>query len=41
MDTISQTTFSDYFVNETFRTLIKISFKFVLKGPIGNKAALL
>ena len=32
--------FRSIFVNEKFCTLIKISLKFVPKGPIGNKAAL-
>ena len=40
MAAISQTIFSDIFVNEKFRILIKISLKFVPRGPIDNNLAL-
>ena len=41
MYTISQMIFSDaFFMNENFYILIKISMKFVPKGPIGNNPAL-
>ena len=41
MAAISQAIFSNaFFVNEKFCILIKISLKFGLKSPIGNKAAL-
>ena len=40
MAAISQTVFSDFFVNEKFCILIKISLKFVPKVPIDYNAAL-
>ena len=41
MAAISQTIFSDAFnVNEKFCISIRISLKFVPKGPINNKSAL-
>ena len=41
MATISQMIFSNaFFVNEKFCTLIKISLKFVPKGPIDNNPVL-
>ena len=41
MAAISQTIFSEaFFLNEKFGILIKISLKFVPKGPIDNKPAL-
>ena len=41
MAAISQTIFSDEFVvNEKFCILIKISLKFVPKGPFDNNSAL-
>ena len=40
MAAISQTIFSDaFFVNQKFCILIKISSKFVSKGPINNNPA--
>ena len=41
MAAISKTIFSDAFFNENFCILIKISLKFILKGPIDIKPALL
>ena len=41
MTTISQTTYSDTFLYENFYIVIKISLKFVPKGPINNSLALL
>ena len=41
MTAFSQTIFSDaFFVNEKFGILVKISLKFVSKGPIDNNPAL-
>ena len=41
MAAISQTTFLNaFFLNENVRISIKISLKFVLKGPINNIPAL-
>ena len=41
MAAISQTVFSDaFFVSEKLRILIKISLKFIPKGPVDNNPAL-
>ena len=40
MATISNDTFKRIFLNENARILIKISLKFVPKGPISNNPAL-
>ena len=41
MATVSQTTYSyAFFMNENICILIRISRKFILKGPIDNKLAL-